>query len=354
MDIVMVSGHACIRCQKEAIPLVENGHDVHMIAKAIPTYHEYYQSFSLATGTNHYLDSIKKYAATADIFHVHNEPSWFVTAIKEACDVPVILDVHDSFLARMTPDEVDKLRSDCKPAHRITVEERNNFQLADGLVFPSEPFAQLIMNEFGLDQPYIILPSYLPRQFYQYAGREWLGGLVYEGRVDLKDQIESDIMLNGFRYCDYLDMAKELHFLGVDFHIYGPQTSGEKFQAAYKDLSFLHGGKSFSKLLPAIGRHDWGLIGNIEHTPEWEVAFPNKLFDYIGACVPIVAINAKHVEEFVENNGIGISINNIEELPRRWSEHRKLRGNLIKQRQKWVMENHIANLEGLYRCLLGI
>jgi len=324
-----------------------------MIAKALPSFYEAYDSFSYAVGLNHYIEAIEKYAPHVDLFHCHNEPSWFVTMIKERCDKPVVLDVHDSYLARMTPEEELEQRDRGNFVFRVQTEERNNFQLADALVFPSRPFANIILNEFALEQPHLILPSYLPLTFYQYKTDGWLGGLVYQGRVDLKSKIAKNPDLRGFRYSDYEELAHSAAKAGVDFHIYGPITSNEEFQKLYQSVAFLHEGRVYDKLIPAISRHDWGLIGNIFHTPEWEVAFPNKLFDYMGALVPTVAINAKHSSEFIEEHGIGITVESIEELRDRWREHRECRKQLVKVRQHFIMDNHIHKLEQLYKCLLG-
>jgi glycosyltransferase involved in cell wall biosynthesis len=347
----MISGHGCIRVHKMALPLLAQGNIVHLICGAQCSYFELYDSFSHAMGVNHYIESIKNLSGSVDVFHAHNEPSWFVTAVKEHCDVPVILDVHDSWLARMSAEEEEKLRADGERAFRVYTEERNNFQLADGLVFPSQPFAEKIINEFKLTQPYIVLPSYLPRQFYRYTCKEWLGGLVYEGRLDLPSKVK-DKRFHGFRYCEYTQLTKELHDAGIDFHFYVLRDD-EEFHKIYDDISFVHGGKQYEKLLSALTRHDWGLLGNIFHTPEWEVAFPNKLFEYIASCVPIVVINAKECGRFVREHGIGIEVGSVEELKDRWGEHRQCRINLIKNRQRWIMENHISELETLYDSVIN-
>jgi glycosyltransferase involved in cell wall biosynthesis len=332
-----------------AIPLLSKGNTVHLICGGKPGYFEYYDSFHLAPGVNHYIEAIKSLAGKVDVFHAHNEPNWFVTAVKENCEIPVVLDVHDSWLARMSVEEELKLRDEGKKAFRVYAEERNNMQLADALVFPSRPFADQIINEFGLTQPNIVLPSYLPAQFYRYTCKEWLGGLTYEGRVDVPETVEN-ARFHGFRYCEYSELAQKLHEKGADFHLYTLRND-DKFQEIYKDISFMHEGRDYENLLSALTRHDWGLIGNIFSTPEWEVAFPNKLFEYIAACVPIVAINAQHCAEFVEEHKIGIAVESVEELCDRWSEHRQCRINLIKKRQMWTMENHIGKLEDLYKSL---
>ena len=347
LNIGFISGHACMRCQKMAIPLVERGHKVHMVAAKIPTFMERYDTFYMCAGINHYIEAIEHLSNVVDVFHVHNEPSWFVTAIKERHpEIPVILDVHDSYLARMTPDEEKNFRKEGALVSRVRIEERNNFQLADGLVFVGKTFGENICKEFKLDQPSITLPSYLPRQLYNYRGAGWLGDLVYEGRVDLPSATKDTNY--GFRYCDYLQVAADCAALDMNFHIYGPQTAGEEFQEEYKDIAVLHEGRPFSSLLKAIGRHDWGLVGNVFPTPEWDVAMPNKLFDYLAASVPVCVINAKECAELVEAYGVGIVVGSIQELAERWGEHRECRKNVIKFRQEFAMENHIDKLEGLY------
>jgi glycosyltransferase involved in cell wall biosynthesis len=351
MKIVMVSGHACIRVQKMALVLVEKRHKLYHVAGKVPNYAEAYESFMVCSDLDQYIQSIKLLAKEVDIFHAHNEPSWFVNIIKEHCDTPVILDVHDSYLARITPEEEDRMKAEGKKVSRIITEERNNFQLADGLVFPGERFGNLIKKEFYLQQPSITLPSYLPRKLFKYDGREWLGGLVYEGRVDLKKETEKGNN-HGFRYAVYEDLAKETKRINMDFHLYVTRQD-KPFMDVYDELSFVHAPRSFDQLIKSISRHDWGLVGNLEYTPEWDIAFPNKLFDYMAACVPVVAINAGAVGEFLLKNDIGIVVKSIEELANRWPEHERCRKNLMKLRQKFSMDAHIHELEELYDGVIG-
>lgn len=288
----------------------------------------------------------------ADVFHVHNEPSYFVTMIKERFpDIPVVLDVHDSYSARMTGEEYEELSNQGKFVVRLTSEERNNFQLADGLVFPGTVFGDIVCKEYKLDQPRRDIPSMLPASWYRYSMREYYGGLVYEGRVNTKAECAEAPNMHGFRYCEYEDFAKKTAELKMDFHLYTIRTE-PAFKEIYKDIAIQHDPRNMKELVKDLARHDWGLVGNLTHTTEWEVAFPNKMFEYIAACVPIVAINAKACEDFVVKEGIGISVKSIEELAERWKEHREIRKNLIKNRMKFSMDAHIHELEGLYAGLL--
>lgn len=347
MKIAMISGHACVRVQKMAFPLVGKGHEVYLVAKGIPWGYQNYKGFMYVEGRNHYLSAIELLKDKVDIFHCHNEPSWFVSAVKEITNKPVILDIHDSYLSRSTPEQVDKLREEGKNASRIYVEERNNFQLADGLVFPGEDFGSLVKGEFKLSQPSIVLPSYVPRMLYQYNGVPWMGGILYEGKVNLRSEIDRLGRNFGFDYCIYEDLAKELHEKGVDFHLYATRKD-PKFMEVFKDISFVHSPYDIEELLLRITAHDWGLVGNIFPTEEWKIAYPNKMFEYIASQVPIVCMNADSCSKFIEEHRIGITVSSVDELCQRWREHEECRALLIRKRGQWAMENNIGMLEELY------
>lgn len=349
MRVVMVSGHSCIRVHKMALPLIERGHEVHLIAKKLSSFWQQYKSFCLCEDVEQYAEAIKLHAPHADVFHCHNEPSWFVSLIKEITDKPVILDVHDSYLARSTPEEAEEALNKGEKQVRVSVEERTNFQLADALVFPGDDFRELITSEFRLNQPALTLPSYVPKRFYQYDYKDWHGGLVYEGKVNLPS--ESKGYSSGFRYCDYTDACKATSEIGMDFHLYAGRAD-EPFRKHYSfERTFVHEPLNYEVLMERIGRHDWGLVGNTTKTREWDVAMPNKLFEYIATGVPVVAMNAKNSSSFIEATGMGISVSGPEELAERWGEHRETRKKLFKERQAWSMNSHIHKLEDFYRAV---
>lgn len=342
----MISGHGCIRAHKMGLALLERGHNVHFIAMSLCNFHEQYKSFALACDVEQLLHTVRAYAGIADVFHVHNEPSWFVTAVKETCSVPVILDVHDSYLARSTPAQADA-KLEAGVAHvRITTEERNNFQLADALVFPGERFRDTVSSEYGLRQPAIVIPSAVPERFYQYKTLDWHGGLVYEGKVNTPAECKGASEF--FRYCDYTELAEQATAMGLDFHLYAGR-SGKEFRKAYEfDKCFVHEPQHFPDLLKVISRHDWGLVGNVYPTPEWDAAMPNKLFEYMAAGVPVVAMNAADCAEFIREHDIGIVVESLAELGQRWSEHREKRANVLRLRKQFSMNRYVERLEVFY------
>lgn len=332
-----------------ALPLIERGHEVHLVAKKHTLFAEQYKSFLHYSNIDQCLESIRLHIRDADVFHVHNEPSWFVYAIKELTDKPVILDAHDSYLTRSTPEEQIAALDAGEPHVRVTAEERAAFQIADAVNFASEPMKEQVASEFRLDCPMTVLPSFVPKSLYRYHFKEWMGGVLYEGRVTIPKEHEGKSNGTGAYYCDYLDFARQTHERGMDFHLYGAREDAA-FKNLYEPLAFVHKGYAYADLLDQISRHDWGLVGNTVPSPQWQVAMPNKMFDYLAAGVPSVCINAQAASEAAQEHGFGMTVGSVDELAERWREHRDCRKRVFKARQAFAMENHIHKIEELYRA----
>lgn len=346
--IVMVANHSCVRVQKQALVLMRLGYNVHLITGKLPAWAEKYKSISLYIDGEQ-LDEAIWLHRDAHIFHCHNEPNWYVKACKAVCpEVPVVLDMHDSFLLRVREEDVDLEEGRI----RITVDERDNSILADGHVFVSEPMANEVRSTFGLTQPHTVLYSYVPQFFFRIDPFKWLGGVCYEGRLDVpKDREKHGKESFFFTYTDFTDLAKELHESDIPFYLYAPRKkdNGEPIVEHYGDTAIWGGQHLFYDMLRKVASHDWGLVGNANGHPAWEKAMPNKLFEYIAAGVPPVVFgNAYYAGKFVEKTGIGIHVQSVDELKSRWKEKRQCRNNLLKKRFNWTMEKHIHKLETLY------
>lgn len=351
LTIGMIASHCCIRVQKMALPLMALGHKVHLAANRLPPFWEQYTTVSLCEGPDQYEAAIKLMEPAVDIFHVHNEPSWFVTLLKEITDKPVLLDVHDTYLTRTTHKQWQAKADAGEFYPRVWIEERNNFQLADALNFVSEDVRRVVVDEFAIEAPTHVLPSYVMRGMYQYKGVGWLGGLVYEGKVTLPG--ENTGSNEGFRYCDYTDIARDCDRIGMDFHLY-PGKAKHALTKHFEQFktTHLHQPYRYDELLREITAHDWGLVGNAFHTPQWEKTAPNKLFEYMAAGIPVVAMNAKWCEDFIQETGVGIVVGSIDELADRWSEHRRIRDTVVRERAHWSMEAHIGGLVDFYRGVI--
>jgi hypothetical protein len=350
LKIVMLSRHGCIRVTKVAMPLMEKGHEVHLIVNKVTQGAERFKSCMVYQDTEQLYAAIKMHS-DADIFHAHNEPSWFVTMVKDVNQkIPVVLDIHDSHLLRKTAEEQQQEVQHNPEAFRIAIDERNNFQLADGLVYVCEPMKRIVGTEYNLQQPSCVLPSYVPRGFYRIDFDQWMGGLVYEGRIDTPDELPKKWSAF-FQYSDYLELGRKCQEIGLDFHVYTPREN-EKVRAKYEKVCQLHEPQRFDRLIKVLGSHDWGLVGNLHPHTEWKNALPNKLFEYMAACLPIVSMNAEESSRIIDEYGVGITVSGPEELAARWKEHRQCRANVVKHRMRFAMENHIHLVEDLYKQVI--
>lgn len=324
---------------------MDRGHEVHLIAGKVVGFTDNYKTYTIFQNPDQCYDSIAL-LKDVDVFHVHNEPSWFVNVIKavHGDKIPVVLDVHDSYLIRY-PEGEPNLKTP-----RITADERYNFQLADGHVFVSQPMADICRNTFKLEQPYAVLPSYMPKRFYRVDSFRWAGGIVYEGRVDLTENLESHNSF--FAYCDYRELAKELRENKLAFYIFAPNRDVAEYNKAYDGNAFFLPAQDPEKLIRRLGCHHYGILGNLQVHEAWKYALPNKLFDYLAAGTPVIAMNAPLAGQFVEENGFGINVTSVQEIVDAWDRTREFRSNIAKYRFDWCMEEHIDVVEKLYRKLI--
>ena len=100
----------------------------------------------------------------------------------------------------------------------IPLMKRNNFQLADGLVYVCDPMSNIVGETYRLDQPSCVIPSAVPRQMMRFDFFKYLGGLVYEGRIDVGETLPAQ--WNFFQYSDYQAVADQCNDVGIPFFIY--------------------------------------------------------------------------------------------------------------------------------------
>lgn len=333
MKIVKIGNHCCIRLCKQAIALSKK-HQVHLIGFSKPTAGiEYLRTVTLCKHLDHLEEAIKLHA-DADVFHVHNEPSYYVALVKQVFpDKPVVLDVHDSMWFRS--DEPQKQ----------SIAERHAFHMADGFVFPSQACAEIIINKGLMENKALtVLPPYVNKMFYRINEYSYIGGIVYEGLV------ETDKGPEVMQYANFKDMAEKMKQLGLPFHIHSTWKNKEALEF-YKD-AFAEATYPFEKLIERMGHYDWGICGNSKQYQNWDVAMPNKLFEYMAAGLPIIALNCKSVQQFVEEHGVGIAVKSVEEIKERYDERAKCQANVLMKRNQFTMENKINLVERLYEKLI--
>ena len=329
MKILVVAHRVCSRTIKQLIAL-SNNNEIHLITNTIPNadLFETISYFKTAEGLRKVLPRFKD----VDIVHVVSEPSWTVIPCKEILpDKKIVYDWHDAQIWRS-----DK-------AEDASAEERLVSTWVDGIIVPSQSCKDLIETKL----PCIVLPPYVNECNIAYNSWGYVGGIVYEGRVDIPR------MNKYMDYAKYIDLCKEFEKEGIPFSIFSPRSRSKEHTEVYKDICAWNMGIPHEKLINYMGVFDWGLCGNLGKFREWDVAMPNKLFEYMAAGIPVIALNAKETGDFVEKHGVGISVSSVQEIKDRWDERDACQKNVMLKRNQFTMEKHIHIVEEFYCQLLS-
>lgn len=343
MNIAMVAGHCCIRVYKEATVLKKLGYDLTLVSELI-RYEDLFLGTYKFSNISRLKEIIKWLDKKIDIWHVHNEPSWYVTVIRSVLPkARIILDYHDSMYWRVPGDYVSKLSREPMRWY----EEDVAVDCADAFVVPSESCGKELRTR--TKKPIIFLPSAVPLSEYRFMPHHFSGGLVSQGGHNIPADIGSDDPNKNWR--NFTDLYKKLtpHKM---VYAYSPNVtfdSMDPFDKHYSSLGVKLGKFAYNKLIEQLGQHTWNLVGNTVNAMVWKYALPNKFFESMAAGVPSVVFNCTEVDKIVNKLGIGISCKSVDELVKRWDEHTEKRINLMKIRENFCMEAFIHTLTDLYK-----
>ena len=100
-----------------------------------------------------------------------------------------------------------------------------------------------------------------------------------------------------------------------------------------------------------MAMYDAGLVGSPYPLDDFKDSMPNKLFEYISAGIPALVFNAPEAGKYVEENGLGLSIQDASEVPQaleKLKDH-----NVLMDRWRYTMDGEIPSLVTLYGELCG-
>ena len=341
-EIGFVTNHCCIRVLKEAWVLKKIGYNIHLITGPEifnsmlanpPRYTPIFKSIQWFNNRQQLETSLRLIAGKTHIFHVHNEPSWLVSYVRDIVnDAVIIFDMHDSLKWRHLKEN---------PEEDLAIEAATSF------VVPSEGCKVELSTRVG-EKKIIVLPSAVPEDWYVYSISHREEGIVSQGghTVDPKS------------WRDYTEIYKKLagsvKVIACSGEFVINQNAGKRIVNTsnhYSDLGIKLANMKYETLLDAIGGIDWNLVGNWKADPipdVWEVAVPNKFFDAVAAGTPSFVINAPEVSKIVVPLKIGIAVDTPEEMIERFGESKKCRKKLAIHRRDLAMERFIHRVEGLY------
>ena len=330
---LMVHGmFPCIRVGKTTEAMNTKGweHDVLSLLYPPQLEEAYRHVIALRNGTR---DDFKRVIENSDaeIIQVHNEPNWPVGAAKDVANGrPVIMNVHDIGSMRGHWIDVD-------PEGRYREDEA--YHRADALVFTA-----VEQREYGVahglvpaNKRFIVLPNYASRETFveYYKGKPplpFIGGVVYAGGVD---------RAGSGKWRDLSPVAET-----IPLHIY---PGGPNLDYGIRHDPIL----AYPLLIQHMARYDWGFTGMPRKIDAWRFTHPNKVFEYLAAGIPFIAMNSDALQWLVDE-GLGVACETLEELQQivKNVDPAPYKERVMEQRHRFSMEYNIDELAKLYDELL--
>lgn len=282
-----------------------------------------------------------------DLIHVHNLPDDLTVLAQELTrgSVPVIHDVHDLQSLRQTPYE-DGFP---EPPGDLLELERRAVEGSDALLTVSQELVEEIGAQHRLPPQVMVFPSFV-------LGRDLPNGLPpVSPRPDgpLRVVYQGTVSSNGGHY-DLRAIFASLVGEGLELHVF-PNRPAPEYQRLAASLPGMHCHRPLSpaELLRRLPEFDFGWAGfnaglNGAHL---ETVLPNKLFEYLGCGLPVLALRHRALTRFLETERLGICVPAIEGLSERLSalDVAALRGRVAAVRDQITVEANIGRVLELYR-----
>lgn len=246
-------------------------------------------------------DLVKK--CEPELIHSHNAPDLLtVSAIEAVDDIPIIHDNHEALSIRKTRYYVNDY--DEKISEYLEHEKIANEQ-SDGRIYVSEGVRDYIQRRYKVDaNKDLVFYSYVSESAVPHSFKEKLSKkdgqthIVYIGTVTSR--------IEGSHY-DLREIFKGIANHKMHIHIYvsrfGLKDKAYREMAETSRFIHYHGNMDQRSLLQEITRYDYGWAGfnrakNEEHL---DVAFPNKIMEYIACGLPVLAFPHKTLRSFIKS-----------------------------------------------------
>lgn len=340
-----ITHHCCTRVLKEALALLKKGYEIHLVTAMNPIECRWFQSVHLHS-TQMQLQNVLRQledAKAIDIYHVHNEPTRLIYLTRQAIGKkPLIFDAHDWELLRCATQKIESVQPFKLKA---VMQEARATELADGIVYISDPIQAYMNKRYNVTKPNIVIQSWCNEEFQntpEVIPKQ--GTVVYEGGTDSKEL--------GEEWRNYVPVAEAFAKEKIDFHIYGFYQN-DKDRKRYEDTgATLHCPVPRNILVRELAKYQWGVFGTLDKSKNMKWCLPNKLFEYTMAGIPTITVKyCDETAKFVKKHGIGVVLDefNGAKLP----DPREFKENIWKLRPEITMEKQIPKLEELYQQFMS-
>lgn len=340
MNITFVSRAGCLRVMKEAIALKNAGHKVILITNNKEINSSIFDLCIVYTNVKQLETAIGMVRPHTEIFHVHNEPNYPATIIRELfLDAKIVLDVHDS----------NYWRIEQKPDLPMIdwADEDVAVRCSDALVLPSVSALEDFKLRYG-NIPMLFLPAAYNISQLRYKPASFYGGVVSQGGHSIPKDFPCD------NYRDYTKLYSELVSKKIMVYAYSISFNDTESETTkhYKALGVNLGSYDYEEMLNILSGHTWNIVGNVGNHYVWKFSLPNKFYDACAVGLPSVNFSNPEVAKIIDQYDIGINVNSVDEFIARWGEHSEKRKNLMLCRKELSLDRQIPNLINLYQEIL--
>lgn len=368
LRILFLEPQPCIRALKYAIALrhylkskvaVFFGHLGYSLTELYGFGEEYFDQTTRLDSVR-ICDSLRRIIGKwrPQIIHSHNAPDMLtVAAIDVAEGIPVVHDIHEILSIHNSgffeDDDADRLK-------RYREEERIACEQSDGRIYATEGIERYIQQQYNTASQDDIV-------FYNYAS-ESLMPCSFSGKISTGETHVVYIgcitsVVEGSHY-DLREIFRRIADHRIHIHFYPTSNHITKSNASYRRMAesnpFIHCHEHLDhrRLLYEITQYDFGWAGlnGARNKKHLDIALQNKVFDYIGSGLPVLAFHHKTIQDFIQKHGVGLIVNDIDELPEllRNADCDRLRDRVVRTRHRLTFESNIPRLVDFYSRIVGI
>lgn len=313
--VLMVSGHCCTRVQKQAAALRSLGWRVDSVSLSPPSNRSVFDLHVVAS-ENKFAKFIRDNGAP--IIHVHNEPDGLMRIADEGCNGrPIVYDCHDLAYYRFGEVNADELYA---------------FARADAIVHVSQEHRDVAYSLHPWSSPEALVMSCPSRSIVPQSPDVPRDGVVYHGGLSAPGSTH-------FAWRDYSRVEQMFEDAGVPFHLYSHETLAPYYKGFKPWLDY-------ARLMTTLKRYRFGFVGMDITEPKWQVAVPNKMWEYAAAGVVPMIVNAPAAARAFGEGAL--VADTVGEAIARMGEEDDLRAKMKPR----FMEDEIGGTVGLYEALL--
>lgn len=345
--ILMCAAHTCIRVIKESLALQKRGYIVDVFAGKLSyglcNFDRVYMwdSQTPDVGIRQAKGMLPVVKGLYDIYQWHNEPDFFPGLMRDAGVGPIIIDAHD----------LDSVRQ-----NMITVDEVEMFRASSGAVHVSKPVHDWAVKIHNYTKPTTILYSFCNEGIVDYNEEDDTKrqGIVYEGGANPPDHDLGE----SFRYRSLYPICKQIVEMGNSLSMF---IGNGDAVVPYSDIgATIYPPTQYEEMMKQMIKFKWGLVAfnNADKTQRqtnWTLT--NKEKEYVMCGLPIIVFGADETARLVSEMGIGIVLDNLDDLgcvdERFGNIYPQLKKNVDAARKTMTMENNIWVLENLYRSVIN-